>query len=158
MLHAYYFFGEKRVCFIHVESLDEQSLKYMLDALRRVRIEWAWCGGIYHTLVSGKRGQPSEAFSALSQQLNQRGAPPPGHQLRQSHTKGTVSTVVRVPQSCWRCLFQVLRLVVLSLWWREVGQGILKLGIPSPSRCLSLCLPMSDTSIYLQPIYPFHGM
>lgn len=33
MLHAYYFFffGKKRVCFIHVESLDEQSLKYMLD-------------------------------------------------------------------------------------------------------------------------------
>lgn len=89
------FFGKKRICFIHVESLDEQSLKYMLDALRRVRIEWAWCGGIYHTLVSGKHGQPSEAFSALSQQLNQRGAPPPGHQLRQSHTKGTVSTVVR---------------------------------------------------------------
>ena len=31
MLHAYYFFGGKNVCFIHVESLDEQSLKYMLD-------------------------------------------------------------------------------------------------------------------------------
>ena len=31
MLHAYYFLGEKNVCFIHVESLDEQSLKYMLD-------------------------------------------------------------------------------------------------------------------------------
>ena len=46
-----------------------------------------------------------------------------------------------VPQSCCGCLFQVLRLVVLSLWWWEAGQGILMLGIPSPSRCPSLCLP-----------------
>lgn len=59
MLHAYYFFLGKKVCFIHVESLDEQSLKYMLDRCpqkgkNRVCLMW------WHIPYSGQR----QAWSA----------------------------------------------------------------------------------------------
>lgn len=79
--------------------------------------------GPYHALAGGKNGHPNEALTALFQQPNQRGAPPPGHQQQLPHAEGQCALWTRGSRGCWRSLFQVPK-----------GQGAVVRGGGKPGR------------------------